>query len=158
MTHTQSIHPEPHTLALTNPCSVPACLLLLGCLQAGAVPVLCAVLEEEQYDLDTEVAGVLAALSRDGAGRAAMREAGAVVALAELLETGASQCSKEYAVTALLQLAAKCEACLEAIFRADVTLPLDMLSRCESVETQVKARALLAFLRDWEATQCPLEA
>lgn len=141
---------DPDPQSLLCPVFVPS-----AALQAEAVPALCALLEEEEFDVDTEVAGILAALSRDDKGRGRMLEAGAVVALAELMETGATQCSKEYAVTALLQLAAKCRACLESIFRADVFLPLDMLTRSESLETQVKARALLAFLREWEAAHCP---
>lgn len=130
----------------------------LCCLQAGAVPVLCAILEDEHYDLDTEIAGILAALSRDSTGRARMLKAGAVGALAEIMETGATECSKEYAVTALLQLAAKCRACLESIFQADISLPLDALTRSLTAETEVKARALQALLREWETAHCPQEA
>jgi len=94
--------------------------------QSGAIKVLCEILAEGSNVVEEQTAGVCASIVRDPAGRNIMFEEGAVTALAELVEAGETARTKEYAVNALLGLAAHSKACLAAIDDEGI----DGLHRC----------------------------
>jgi len=98
--------------------------------------VLCSLLEDERYDVDTEVAGVLAALSRDGTGRATMLEAGAVGFLAEILEDRGHPVQQGVRRHGPAPAGWEVPGVPGVSHVADITLPLDMLTRAESYDTQ----------------------
>lgn len=90
--------------------------------------------------MEEQTGAIFAGLVRDPQGRKVLQEEGAIEALAELLEGGATPKTREYAVSALLGLAVNSKACLAAIDEEGIYTSIDVLTRNGSAKTQAKVR------------------